>query len=219
MPQAIPDARFPGSIWDGTTSTTDDTSIEKSPDIEMGNRLRAELRAIETTLQTHLANLAIIHAYGNPANILIVNSAGTGIEWAAPVGGGGSPIEMTNDNAGTIVIGTPVYVKSNGNVDLAKADMAETTELFGLVAATSIASLTFGNIQIAGILEATTGQWDAVTGDTGGLAANAIYYLDKNTGGRLTTTAPTTADEYVVQVGQALSTTKMNIRITTPILL
>ena len=218
MPQATPDARFPSSIWDGTTSTTDDISTEKRPDIEMGNRLRAEIRAVEATLQTYLANLATIRMYGNPTNILTVNLAGTGIEWAAPAGGR-SLIEMTNDNAGPIVIGNPVYVKSNGNVDLAKANAVGTAELLGLVAATSIASSASGNIQVDGILEATPGQWDAITGGVGGLTVDAIYYLDGGAAGGLTTTAPTTTDECVVQVGQALSTTKMNIRITTPILL
>lgn len=217
MPQATPDARFPNSSWDGTTSTTDDISIEKRPDIEMGNRLRAEIRAVEATLQVYLANLATVHMYGNPANILTVNSTGTGIEWSAPIGG--SPIKMTNDNADPIIIGNAVYVKSNGNVDLARADAAETTGLFGLVATMSIASSASGNIQVDGILEATPEQWDAITGGTGGLMLDTIYYLDESTDGRLTAIAPTEVDSYVVQAGHALSTTKMNIRITTPILL
>jgi len=220
MPQATPDPKFPTSIWDGTTSTTEETSIEKSPDIEMGNRMRAEIRGMEATLQPYVTDLSVIHAYGNPADVLTVNAAGTGLEWAAGGGGGGgSVIELTNDNAGSLVIGNAVYVKSNGNMDKAQANAAATTELLGLVADTTINTATAGDVQADGFLEATTGQWDAVTGGTGGLTAGAMYYLDPSTAGKFTSTAPSTAGQYVVRVGQAMSTTVMNIRIEAPILL
>jgi hypothetical protein len=68
-------------------------------------------------------------------------------------------------------------------------------------------------------LTATTGQWDAVTGGSGGLVANTVYYLDAATAGKLTATAPTTAGQYVVEVGMALSTTELLIKTRTPILL
>lgn len=128
-------------------------------------------------------------------------------------------VNMTNSNAGAIVIGTPVYVDGNDSVDKAKADASGTKTVFGLVLDASIASSATGAIITNGFLTATTGQWDAVTGDTGGLTANAIYYLDPDTAGMLTTTAPTAVGDYVCPVGIALSTTVLKIDIDTDVLL
>ncbi len=126
-------------------------------------------------------------------------------------------VSMTNANAGPIVIGAPVYVSAAGSVDLAKADAAGTVQMLGLVKDTSIATSEAGIIQTDGVLVATTGQWDAVAGTTGGLAAGAAYYLDPDTAGLLTATAPTTAGDFVVRVGIALSTTDLDISIMPPI--
>jgi len=126
-------------------------------------------------------------------------------------------IAKTNDNAGSIVIGAPVYVKSNGNVDKGRANAQGTVQILGLVADTSIAAAASGNIQTDGVLAATTGQWDAVTGETGGLTPGAVYYLDAGTAGKLTQTAPTTTGQFVVKCGLAISATEMDIDTTAPI--
>ena len=126
-------------------------------------------------------------------------------------------VSKTNDNAGAIVIGTPVYVKSNGNVDKGRANAQGTVLVLGLVRDASIASSASGIIQTDGILAATTGQWDAVTGGTGGLTPGARYWLDAATAGLLTATAPTTVGLFVVHVGLAISTTEMDISIDRPI--
>lgn len=97
--------------------------------------------------------------------------------------------KFTNDNGSAIVIGAPVYVKSNGNID---ADGSGTRFAIGLVRDESIASGEEGNAQVDGIMTATTAQWDAVTGDSGGLTPGEDYYLS-DTVGELTTTAPATA--------------------------
>src|SRR5574340_414193 len=120
-------------------------------------------------------------------------------------------ISKTNDNGGSIVIGAPVYAKSNGHIDLAKADAAGTVNVCGLVRDTSIASGSDGLIQADGCLTATTGQWDAVTGGSGGLTAGSVYYLSAATAGFLTATPPATVSQYVVRVGKALSTTVLSI--------
>lgn len=126
---------------------------------------------------------------------------------------------LTNDNAGTINIGQPVYVKSNGHVDLAEANASGTCTVFGLVQDTTIATAVAGNVQTDGIFTATTTQWDAAAGTTGGLTPGTIYYLDPATAGKLTATAPSTAGQYVVQVGIAESATTMKLWIRSPILL
>jgi hypothetical protein len=128
-------------------------------------------------------------------------------------------ISMTNGNASSITIGQAVYVEAAGSVDLAQANASSTVELLGLVKSTSIAAAASGTIQTDGILTATTVQWDAVTGGTGGLTAGSVYYLDPDAAGHLTSTAPTTAADYVVRVGLALSTTDFDITVSIPILL
>lgn len=118
---------------------------------------------------------------------------------------------FTNANAGTIVIGRAVYATTTTDrVDLAIANSATAAQVIGLVAATSIANLASGSIAFAGVMAATTGQWDVVTGQTGGLTAGAMYFLDNVTAGKFTTTAPTTG--YVSTIGRALSTTKIALR-------
>jgi hypothetical protein len=147
-------------------------------------------------------NITITHGTGN----ITINAAGGG-------GGGGTTFEATNANAGTIVIGTPVYVSAAGSVDEALADAVATKDVVGLVVDTNIASSATGDIQTGGLLTATTGQWDAVTGDTGGLTAGTQYFVDPDTAGMLTDTASITIDDFICPVGIALSTTEMIIAI------
>jgi len=124
-----------------------------------------------------------------------------------------------NDNGSTIAIGAPVYVKSNGHVDLAKADASSTTRVAGLVFdAAGIATTVSGNIISDGILTATTGQWDAIAGTSGGLTPGTVYYLSAATAGLLTATAPSTATQFVEPVGIALSATQMALLLSEPII-
>lgn len=122
-------------------------------------------------------------------------------------------VSMVNGNAGSIVIGAPVYAKSTpGTVDLARANAAGTKNVLGLVADVSISAAASGNVQTDGILTATTTQWDAVTGQTGGLTPGTEYWLDAATAGKLTTTVPGSGN-YLVRLGTALSTTEMEISV------
>ncbi len=126
-------------------------------------------------------------------------------------------VSLTNNNVGSIVIGMPVYSDGNDTVDKAKADAVATVEVLGLVQDVSIGAAAAGFIQTDGVITATTGQWDTVTGESGGLTAGSIYYLDETTAGNLTLTAPTSTGEFVLRVGKALSTTEMEITITQPV--
>lgn len=128
-------------------------------------------------------------------------------------------VAMQNGNAAPITIGQPVYVKAASSVDLAQASASGTVEVLGLVRETSIAAAATGVIQTDGVLAATTAQWDAVTGGTGGLTAGTVYFLSAATAGKLTTSAPTSTGQYVVRIGKAISTTEMEITIGQPILL
>jgi len=121
--------------------------------------------------------------------------------------------QLTNGNAGSIVIGTPVYASAANTVDKARANAVGTTNVIGLVYDASIASASSGGVLMDGILSATTGQWDAVAGTTGGLTRDVIYYLSSSTAGLLTSTAPISVGEFVVSVGIAISTTELKIEI------
>ena len=128
-------------------------------------------------------------------------------------------VALTNASGGSSVIGTPVYISTAGSFALAKADASGTIEVIGLVKDSSIANSASGSIQTDGVLTATTTQWDAVTGQTGGLTAGAVYYLSAATAGKITSTAPGSTGQYVERVGRALSTTDLDISILQPILL
>ena len=121
--------------------------------------------------------------------------------------------DRTNANAGNLVIATPVYASAAGAVDKAQADALATKNILGLVADTVVTTNTAGAVQSDGIFDATTGEWDTVTGDTGGLTVGSKYYLDPDTAGMLTETVPSTQGDYVAMVGIAISTTEMEISI------
>lgn len=142
----------------------------------------------------------------------------SGDDISAPITGA-TEITLVNDNAGAIVIGTPVYMTAASHVDKAKADAAGTSTVIGLVAKTSIATTASGAVAVSGVLTATTTQWDAVAGTTGGLIFGTRYYLSAGTAGLLTATAPTTAGQYVQRVGIAISTIDMRLDIGPRILL
>ena len=123
-------------------------------------------------------------------------------------------VSLTNTSGGTMTIGQPVYVETNGNVDLADASTSPHCKVIGLVASTTISDTTAGNIAVAGILTATAGQWDTAVAESipTGLTGGTTYYLSESTG-LLTSTAPTTTGAYVAPVGIALSATQMKIHI------
>lgn len=121
-------------------------------------------------------------------------------------------VSQTNDEAGALVFGTPVYNDVVDGVKKAQANAAATTVVLGLSADVTVAAGQPANIQLSDLLVGTTAQWDAVTGGSGGLT-KGNYYLDPATAGKLTATPTSTTGQYLARVGLALSTTEMDIRI------
>lgn len=118
---------------------------------------------------------------------------------------------FTNAEASSIVIGRAVYAfTTTDQVKLAIANASAPAQAIGLVNAASISASAAGSIAFSGVIAATTGQWDVVTGQTGGLTPGAMYFLSNTTAGALTTTAPTTG--FLCAVGRAMSTTKLALR-------
>lgn len=126
---------------------------------------------------------------------------------------------LINNEVASIPIGTPVYLQAAGAVKKAQANAGATARVVGLVYDASIAASASGSIATDGVLSATTTQWDAITGQTGGLTFGSLYFLDPATAGKLTATPPTTAGQYNTLVGFALSSTVMDINIDMEILL
>ena len=111
------------------------------------------------------------------------------------------------------IAGAPQYVDGNSTVDNARANAEATSQVLGL-SRVAVGAPGPGQIHTDGVLTLTTGEWDAVAGTTGGLAADAKYFLSESVAGRiLENTPPTVAGEYVVELGVGLSTTEMNVRI------
>jgi hypothetical protein len=124
-------------------------------------------------------------------------------------------IVMASGEVGAVPIGTPVYLSASNQIKKAKADAAGTVPAVAIVTDTSIAEGTSGNIQMSGTLKATTAQWDAVTGQVGGLTPGGRYFLSAATAGMITTAVPATG--YAQHIGLALSTTDLLLMISEPI--
>lgn len=134
--------------------------------------------------------------------------------WGGSSSSGAAVLELINGNASSINICTPVYVTDAGStVDLAQADLITTARSVGLVKQLIILPGEIGQIQTTGLLEATTGEWDTVTGDVGGLIPNMLYYIKVNVAGKLTRLCPQNYTDFLCRVGQAISTTEMVIKI------
>lgn len=121
----------------------------------------------------------------------------------------------------TTVVGEALYADLPGAVNKAQANAAGTSKPIGL-AVEGVTAASSGAVQTFGVLVATTGEWDVVTGETGGLTVNAKYYLSDVAAGKLLqddNLASLATGDYVVEMGVALSTTEMLINIQKRILL
>lgn len=125
----------------------------------------------------------------------------------------GNIVERQNNSGNAMPGGTPVIASSGTGVNMADASQATKLNVMGL-AMEDLAVDALGKFQCDGIVKLTAGQWDVVTGDSGGLDANLVYYLDTTTG-KLTSTAPTSG--WVVRVGLAISATELRLGISAPI--
>jgi hypothetical protein len=118
-----------------------------------------------------------------------------------------------------VVPGTPVYVTAAAHVDLAIGTVRPLTQTIGLSTTTTGAGAP-ATIQTQDHLVLTTLEWDAVTGQVGGLTPGAIYYLDQATAGMLMITAPVgaaPASRFNSRIGIAVTNTRMDIQIRTAI--
>jgi hypothetical protein len=109
---------------------------------------------------------------------------------------------LTNDNAGAITIRQVVYVKANGNVDLAQANLADlNVYALGVVQPASIASAAPGQVYV---------RRGAVISGYSGLTPGKKQFVSRATAGAMTESlAGFVTGEFVYSVGRALSSTQM----------
>jgi hypothetical protein len=186
-------AKYPSEVWDGDSkSRNSDNAPFSTPTAEDWSQVVAEVAATQTELDTAKANIT---SNDSDISVLQNNVILTG---------------LTNKNSGALVIGTPVYLSGSGQVKSAMANAAGTSFVIGLSKLETVASnAATVEVQLQGLLTATSAQWDAVTGGSGGLTDGARYFLSNTNAGRLTSTAPTTSGSFVVPIGWALGTTSL----------
>lgn len=150
----------------------------------------------------------------------LVQQLQTGDTISAPTNAPSIRAIANGESSASLSFGMPVYASAADTVKRAQANSKATAKLVGVVYDPTIASGANGNIAQSGVIVGTTAQWDAVvTGQTGGLTFNSVYFLDPTNVGKLTTTPPTTVGQCNTVVGVALSPTELELEITLPILL
>jgi len=117
-------------------------------------------------------------------------------------------LSFTNTQGTAITVGNVVYMKSDGTVALAEANVGGTSTAIGMVVDASIANNTAGYIALDGVVSGLSSLTPGVT-----------YYLSDTSAGVLTATAPTAGGSYVAEIGIAISTTAIKVNIQPTILL
>lgn len=124
-------------------------------------------------------------------------------------------------NAGTISIpsGSPVYHVGTNGVRLANANNIVTKDCFGFSRGDPMVADASDFIQVDGLIELTTTQWDVITGTVGGLVVGKRYFLSAIQPGKLVYVLDETSGFYAAYVGYAINATVFKIEIELPILL
>lgn len=124
---------------------------------------------------------------------------------------------LINHEAVTVLAGTPVYVDAPGRFKLADASAPQTSEVAGILHATTAAGA-LAAVLTQGPVALEAAQWDAICGTVGGLAPGSRYYLSV-VAGKMSAAAPNASGDSVVLCIHAMSVTTAVVRIQPPILL
>ena len=120
--------------------------------------------------------------------------------------------------------GTPVFLSvfafpSPGNPPIVNPSLSSPGQPGGNGAVNGVIKSSTGSIvqvQTAGLVTLTTAQWDAVTGDSGGLVMGTTYYTSSSVG-QLAAVRPAGAGTLVSEVGVGLNPTTLLITISSPV--
>jgi len=223
---------FTSEKWDGTSPTYPSRQIDTLPDSAMADRYVSEIIAIQDLLYDAVAEIEFFGTLGSANTVVAVATDGTALKYKTLTSGNNisivsandtitisaseaSSLTMSNNSGATINICSAVYSSAANAVTAAQANAEATSKVIGLANET-INDASTGNVITEGILIASTAQWDAVTGGSGGLSYGATYYLADDASGNLTSTAPTGSGNYVTPVGVAISDTALIINVDKP---
>ncbi len=232
----IAKADFPLSTWDGLCFQYDNLLTDSDPSFFWQDKATIEIQAIEDYLISYEDLFTFFDNLGPANSVVGVKADQSNLTYRELVAGLGVSIVqtdstttissnssstvltivLTNSDSIQVTKGMPVYSFNNGEFKRGKANNVTTNKLIGL-AHDDINTSASGEIQTDGVLMASTVQWDALTGDSGGLTVNSLYYLSETTAGNLKLTVPITG--YVSPVGIAISSTQMKIGILNTVLL
>lgn len=204
-------------ITEGPLSLEDWTAVTGSATLSPGS-----LYFLDKTTPGHLTTVA--PSDGGESVVVVgraTDSLTLDIEIASPILLSGvdepevDPFPLVAEFDSNAEIGMLLYISSNGHVDLAQADAEATSEVAGF-AVESVNATEQGHYVTDG--QVTREDWTVVTG-TALLSPGALYYLDVNNPGRMSTTWPEAVGESLVIVGRALTQTVFDIEINPPLLL
>jgi hypothetical protein len=108
---------------------------------------------------------------------------------ASPTSASSIVEQLVNNESTSVVMCTPVYSNAAGGFKKALGDGSAKSAAIGIVIDQLIAAGKQGAVIMAGAATATTAQWDAVCGTSGGLAFGTLYYLSASAAGILTTSS------------------------------
>lgn len=129
-------------------------------------------------------------------------------------------VVCSNGDSVALVNVTPVYqsdMVTGGIVQRARANASATSSVLGLIQQGPALVGQNATVQVEGLISAITGDWDLVTGQSGGLTPGSRYFLSTATAGMLTTTPPSTVGQFSVCVGRAITPTTMKLEVQEPI--
>jgi hypothetical protein len=141
----------------------------------------------------------------DPANPIVglTNDAHDAIELAKTALQGILQYSFPNGETFSLLRGMPVAVFS-GQLRLAKA-VPPFDKCIGLIDDDPVLPGAFGRIRYAGVVSQPTSQWDLITGELGGLAAEQMYFPDDI--GQLSSVPTNVAGNVIQYVGRALNST------------
>lgn len=198
-------------------------ACEKNRDIVAGWKTNTVLGGglyVPMDVQWYYGNDAPVTLHAN-GNFYIVLSTGAiyhqefGVWVLIKIGG---QQEITSYSAvadSDMNAGQPVYLKSNGHIGLARANVIGTAIVSGILLVDVLSTFAVSYIKESSLC---LNDWTLVIGTTN-LTMGAVYYLDSDLDGHLTSVAPVLSGEFVCPVGQAVNTTTLAIEIEPKILL
>jgi len=119
-------------------------------------------------------------------------------------------LQLVNNDTIDLPICTPVYIIAADA--MSHADATDFPSVIGMISEVVLIGNS-GTAQTDGKITALTTEWDAITGQIGGLTAGATYYLGSV--GGLVPIAPTTG--FLARLGIAINSTDFEIKISRPI--